>query len=263
MKPRSAAKAPAKKDDGGDGIRLNKYLAQAGVASRRYADLLIQRGKVRVNGKTVRELGTVVSLKDKVDVSGTPIAVRDEPTYLIVHKPVGVMTTMRDPQGRRTVVDLLPKKLPRVVPVGRLDYDTAGILLMTNDGELANRLMHPRFGVDKTYRATITGRLSPENVKQLHDGVVLERYKAAGAKVRVVAVRANISVVDITIHEGRNRQVRDMFEALGHPVQTLVRLRFGPVSLGDLPAGQTRALSAKELAALRRVGTESTEGSTT
>ena len=264
MTRRPSAKAQSNPSSGrGDGIRLNKYLAQAGVASRRYADELIARGKVRVNGKTVRELGTIVSIGDKVDVSGTPVAVRDEPTYLVVHKPVGVMTTMRDPQGRRTIVELVPKKLPRIVPVGRLDYDTAGVLLMTNDGDLANRLLHPRFGVDKTYRATIAGRLSAEDVKHLHDGVTLDEYKASGAKVRVVAVRGNASVVDITIHEGRNRQVRDMFEALGHPVQTLVRLRFGPVSLGDLPVGHTRALTPKELAALRRVGAEATEGSTT
>jgi 23S rRNA pseudouridine2605 synthase len=238
----------------GDGIRLNKYLAQAGVCSRRYADVLIARGKVRVNGKNVRELGTIVQIGDKVDVSGTPVSVREDPIYLAVHKPIGVMTTMRDPQGRRTIVELIPKHLPRIVPVGRLDYDTAGILLMTNDGELANKLLHPRFGVDKTYRATINGRLSDKDVKRLHDGVVMDDFKASGAKVRVVSVRAGYSVVDITIHEGKNRQVRNMFEALGHPVQSLIRLRFGPVSLGDLGLGNTRELTQKELAALQRIG---------
>lgn len=245
--------APKKKQEHGDGVRLNKYISQAGVTSRRHADVLIRYGKVRINGKVVRELGTIVQPGDKVDVSGTPIAIVDEPTYLVLHKPIGVMTTMRDPQGRRTIVELLPKKGPRVVPVGRLDYDTAGVLLMTNDGELANKLLHPRYGVDKTYRATIAGRLSPEDVQKLHDGVTLRAYKASGAKVRVVSVRAGLCVVDITIHEGRNRQVRDMFEALGHPVQTLVRLRFGPISLGDLGLGHCRALTPKELAALRRV----------
>lgn len=220
---------------------------------------MIAHGKVRVNGRTVRELGTLVQPGDKIDVSGTPIAVRSEPTYVVMHKPVGVMTTMRDPQRRRTIVELLPPKGPRVVPVGRLDYDTAGVLLLTNDGELANRLMHPRYGVDKTYRATIAGRLSPDDVKKLHEGVAVEEYKASGAKVRVVSVRAGYSVVDITVHEGRNRQVRKMFEALGHPVQTLVRLRFGPISLGDLGVGRTRALTPRELAALRRVGQESEE----
>lgn len=237
-----------------DGIRLNKYIAQAGIASRRRADTLIAYGKVRVNGKVVRELGTLVMPGDDVDVSGTPIQPLEETIYLVVHKPAGVMTTMRDPQGRRTIVELLPKKLPRIVPVGRLDYDTAGVLLMTNDGALANKLLHPKFGVDKTYRATISGRLSPDDVQALHHGVDLGNYTAAGAKVRVVSVRAAISVVDITIHEGRNRQVREMFEALGHPVLTLVRMRFGPISLGDLGVGRTRELTPRELAALRRIG---------
>jgi len=245
---------PIRKTEKSDGVRLNKYIAQAGVASRRRADDLIKYGKVRVNGKTVRELGTLVFAGDKVDVSGTPIAPQRATIYLVLHKPVGVMTTIRDPQGRRTIVDLLPKNIARVVPVGRLDYDTAGVLLMTNDGELANRLLHPRYGVDKTYRATVSGRLSPEDVKALHEGVVLDNYRAAGAKVRVVSVRSGYSVVDVTIHEGRNRQVRDMFEALGHPVQTLVRLRFGPISLGDLGVGRTRELTPRELSALRRVG---------
>ena len=246
--------APKAKQDTSEGVRLNKYIAQAGVASRRRADELIAYGKVRLNGKVTRELGTLVRAGDRVDVSGTPIAPQKETVYLVLHKPVGVMTTMRDPQGRRTIVELLPKKIARVVPVGRLDYDTAGVLLMTNDGELANRLLHPRYGVDKTYRATIAGRLTPEDVKSIHEGVVLENYTAAGAKIRVVSVRAGYSVVDITIHEGRNRQIREMFEALGHPVQTLVRLRFGPISLGDLGVGRTRDLTPRELSALRRVG---------
>jgi 23S rRNA pseudouridine2605 synthase len=237
-----------------EGTRLNKYIAQAGIASRRRADELIAYGKVRVNGKVVRELGTIVAPGDKVDVSGTPIAPIERTAYLVVHKPAGVMTTMRDPQRRRTVADLIPKGTPRVVPVGRLDYDTAGVLLMTNDGDLANRLLHPRYGVEKTYRATIGGRLSSDDVKRLHDGVALDGgEQAGGAQVRVVAVRAGSSVVDITVHEGRNRLVRRIFEALGHPVQALVRMRFGPIALGDLPVGHTRSLTPRELSALQRV----------
>jgi len=248
----------------GDGTRLNKYIAQAGIASRRRADQLIAYGKVRINGKVVRELGTMVVPGDKVDVSGTPIAPVAEMAYLVVHKPPGVLTTMRDPQGRRTIAQLLPKRSPRIVPVGRLDYDTAGVLLMTNDGELANRLLHPRHGVEKTYRATIVGRLSAEEVKRLNDGVLLDGgEQATGAKLRVVSVRTGTSVVDITIHEGRNRQVRRMFEAVGHPVQALVRLRFGPIALGDLPVGHTRTLSAKELSALRRVASPDGKHSST
>jgi 23S rRNA pseudouridine2605 synthase len=240
-----------------DGTRLNKYIAQAGIASRRRADELIAYGKVRINGKVVRELGTIVAPGDKVDVSGTPITPITQTAYLVVHKPAGVMTTMRDPQGRRTVAELVPKRMPRVVPVGRLDYDTAGVLLMTNDGDLANRLLHPRYGVEKTYRATIAGRLSSDDVKRLHDGVALDDGQAAaGAQVRVVAVRSGSSVVDVTVHEGRNRLVRRIFEALGHPVQALVRLRFGPIALGELPIGHTRALTPKELSALRRVASQ-------
>jgi 23S rRNA pseudouridine2605 synthase len=238
--------------------RLNKYIAQAGIASRRHADDLISRGCVRVNGRVVRELGKVVQSGDRVEVGGKLVA-PDEKTYLMVNKPVGVVTTMRDPEGRRTVAELVPRDLPRVVPVGRLDYDTAGVLLLTNDGGLAHRLLHPRFGVEKTYRATIGGRLSREDVARLQGGMDFDAYKAGRAKVRVVAVRGDRCVVDLSIHEGRNRQVRTMFEALGHPVYALVRLRFGPLSLGNLPTGSVRPLTPKELRELRHVGNDSVE----
>lgn len=236
-----------------DRMRLQKLLAHAGVASRRAAEELIVRGKVRVNGTVVRELGTIVSTVDRIDVSGTPVRLQTEPAYLVMHKPVNVMTTMRDPQGRRTVADLLPKALPRVVPVGRLDYDTSGVLLFTNDGELANVLTHPRFGVEKTYRAVVKGRLLPEEIRRLQSGVLVEEFRAQGAQVKVVAIRRETSVLDISIHEGKNRQVRRMFEAVGHPVVALARLRFGPLRLGDLPPGQTRPLTEKELAQLRNL----------
>ncbi|HLI97670.1 MAG TPA: pseudouridine synthase [Candidatus Baltobacteraceae bacterium] len=239
----------------GERMRLQKFLAHAGVASRRAAEELILRGKVRVNGKVVRELGTSVSTDDRVDVSGTPVRLQSETAYLVMHKPVNVMTTMRDPEGRRTAAELLPKGLPRVVPIGRLDYDTSGVLLFTNDGELANVLTHPRFGVEKTYRVVVKGRLLPEEIKRLQSGVALEEFRAAGARVKVVATRRDSSVLDITIHEGKNRQVRRMFDAVGHPVVALARLRFGPVKLGDLPPGQTRPLTEKELAQLHRYKT--------
>lgn len=234
-------------------MRLQKYLAHAGVASRRAAEELIVRGKVRVNGKTVRELGTIVSTEDRIDVSGTPVRLQEEPSYLLMHKPAGVMTTMHDPEGRRTVASIIPKGLPRVVPVGRLDYDTSGVLLLTNDGELANVLTHPRFGVEKTYRAIVKGRLMPEEFEKLRSGVMLDEFRASGAQLRVVATRRDTSVIDITIHEGKNRQVRRMFDAVGHPVVALARLRFGPLKLGDLPPGQSRPLTAKEVAQLRRL----------
>lgn len=232
-------------------MRLQKLLAHAGVASRRASEELIVRGKVRVNGKTIRELGTIVSTDDRIDVSGTPVKLATQHAYLLMHKPAGVVTTMSDPQGRRTVADLIPKGLPRVVPVGRLDYDTSGVLLLTNDGELANILTHPKFGVEKTYRAAVQGRLQPDDIKKLRDGVLLEEFQAAGAQIRVVATRRDSSVIDLTIHEGKNRQVRRMFEALGHPVLALARLRFGPLRLGDLPPGQSRPLTEREVSHLR------------
>jgi 23S rRNA pseudouridine2605 synthase len=232
-------------------VRLNKFLAQAGVASRRHADELIAAGRVSIDGKAVRELGTLVEPGSEVRVDGTPVAPPEEPTYLLVNKPLGVVTTMRDPQGRRTVADLVAGRA-RVFPVGRLDYNTAGVLLLTDDGELAHRLLHPRFGVDKTYRAEIAGRLSPDEVRRLMAGISLEDGRAAGAKIRVLAVKRDRCVVDVTIHEGRNRQVRRMFETIGHPVLALTRTRFGPLRLGSLAAGHVRALTEKEVEALQR-----------
>jgi 23S rRNA pseudouridine2605 synthase len=221
------------------------------VASRRRSDELIAQGRVRVNGRVVTELGTLVRPGDRVEANGAAVEPPAESTYLLLNKPVGVVTTMRDPQGRRTVADLLPGA-PRVVPVGRLDYATGGALLLTDDGELAHCLLHPRYGVEKTYRAAIAGRLSSDQVRRLNRGILLDEFRASGAKIRVVAAHRERCVVDVTIHEGRNRQVRRMFEALGHPVLELTRTRFGPLRLGGLPAGHLRPLTAKERAALER-----------
>ena len=240
-------------------MRLQKYLAHAGVASRRKAEELIEAGRVSVNGKVVRELGTSVADDDKVEVDRKRVKAAATFTYLVMNKPAGVMTTMRDPQGRRTIVQLLPTGTPRIVPVGRLDYDTSGVLLLTNDGDLAFVLTHPRFGVEKRYRATVHGRLTHDNVAELQRGVRLEEFRASGARLRVVATRREQSVIDLTIHEGKYRQVRRMFEALGHPVTALERLRFGPISLGTLGPGQSRALTGRELAALRTVAAKAAD----
>lgn len=242
-------------------MRLQRYVAHAGVASRRSAEELIARGQVRVNGEIVREPGRQVGDGDVVDIAGIGRAVPAAPQYLVMHKPVGVVTTMHDPQGRRTIASLLPKGGPRIVPVGRLDYDTSGVLLLTNDGDLAHVLTHPRFGVEKTYRAVIRGRLSPEAVRALLAGVQLEDGPAAPAKVRVVAARRDTGVIDISLHEGRNRQVRRMLEAVGHPVLSLVRTRFGPLSLGALAAGETREPTAREISALRAIAGAAEESS--
>jgi pseudouridine synthase len=228
-------------------------LAASGIASRRRSEELIAGGLVRVNGRVVREMGTTVGAGDVVEYAGRIVAPAAEFTYLMLHKPLGVVTTMRDPQRRRTVADVLRRAgvAPGVVPVGRLDYDTAGVLLLTDDGPLAHVLTHPRFGVPKTYRATVRGRLAPAAMAALHEGVRLADGRAEPAQLRVIASRHDTSVVDVTVHEGRNRQVRRMFDAVGHPVLELVRMRFGPVSLGDLPPGEIRPLTERELAALR------------
>ncbi len=232
-------------------MRLQKYLAHAGVASRRRAEEIIARGEVSVNGTVVRELGTSVTETDVVRLRGRRIVLSVEYYYLVLHKPVNVMTTMRDPEGRRTIVSLLPKNVPRVVPVGRLDYDTSGVLLLSNDGELAHVLTHPKFGVEKTYRATLQGRMLREDVQRLREGISFDGVRSAGAQLRVVAVRNGASIIDITIHEGRNRQVRRMFEVLGHPVLGLMRMRFGPLKIGELPVGGVRSATEREIAALR------------
>jgi 23S rRNA pseudouridine2605 synthase len=209
----------------------------------------------------VRELGTSVDDGARVEVDGRVVRPAETRTYVVMHKPAGVMTTMRDPEGRRTVSDLVRAAgvTARVVPVGRLDYDTSGVLLLTDDGEAANVLTHPRFGVEKTYRATLRGRLEPTAVEKILRGVRLEEGRAAPALVRVVAVRRDVSLVDITIHEGRNRQVRRMFEVVEHPVIALTRLRFGPISLGELAPGAVRPATPREVAALHRVVSESRE----
>lgn len=233
-------------------MRLQRYLALAGIASRRASERLIVEGKVRVNGRIVTELGTQVEPTDRIAVDERPVRM-PEREVLVLNKPVGVVTTMRDPQGRRTVNDLLQRRrsgAPRLVPVGRLDFDTSGVLLLTNDGDLAFALTHPRFGVEKVYRATLRGRLEPDAVQRLRRGIVLEGRKTAPAQLRVVAVTRDRSVVDLILHEGRYRQVRRMFDAVGHPLVELSRLRFGPVTLGSLRPGQTRELTQSERKAL-------------
>jgi 23S rRNA pseudouridine2605 synthase len=201
----------------------------------------------------VRELGTSVEAVDVVEFGGRIVAPALEPAYIVMNKPLGVVTTMRDPEGRRTIADVLQGHAleRRVVPVGRLDYDTAGVLLLTDDGGLAHVLTHPRFGVEKTYRAMLRGRLTMEQIAALQRGMKLDDGPAQPARLRVVATRRGASSVDVTIHEGRNRQVRRMFEELGHPVIGLTRLRFGPIGLGTLGPGEIRYANAREVSALR------------
>jgi 23S rRNA pseudouridine2605 synthase len=234
-------------------MRLQRYLAASGVASRRRSEELIVAGLVKVNGRVIRELGTSVLENDVVEFGGKIVAPAHEAAYIVMNKPYGVVTTMRDPEGRRTIAEVLRRHdfTRRVVPVGRLDYDTDGVLLLTDDGGLAHILTHPRFGVEKTYRATLRGRLTPRQVADMQRGMKLDDGPAEPAKLRVVTASRGTSSVDVTIHEGRNRQVRRMFEELGHPVVGLTRLRFGPIGLGDLAPGEIREATSREVSALR------------
>ena len=225
-------------------MRLNAYLARTGVASRRGADELIKTGRVRVNG--VRgELNTFVEQGDVVDLDGR-LLVPQELAYVLLHKPPGVVTTARDPHGRPTVVGLVEHEA-RVLPVGRLDADTTGALLLTNDGELAHRLAHPRYEVDKVYEAEVEGKPSDEALAALEAGVELDDGRTAPARVR----RLGPSRIELTIHEGRKHQVKRMLEAVGHPVRRLHRSRYAGLTVDGLEPGAWRELTAAEVAALR------------
>ena len=221
-------------------MRLNAYLARAGVASRRGADELIKAGRVRVNGD-VGQLNTFVSSGDRVELDGRSL----EPqrlAYVLLHKPAGVVTTAKDPRGRKTVVDLVRHEA-RVVPVGRLDADTTGALLLTNDGELAHRLAHPRYGVEKVYEAEVEGVPDDSALERLRTGVELDDGRTAPAKVR----RLGPGRIELTLHEGRKHQVKRMCAAVGHPVQRLHRSRYADLTLAGLSAGNWRELTADEV----------------
>jgi 23S rRNA pseudouridine2605 synthase len=227
------------------GERLQKVLARAGFGSRRACEELIAAGRVLVNGAVV-PLGRRVEVEhDQIEVDGIPVSVRTGLVYYLLNKPRGVVTTASDPQGRPTVVELLPLE-PRVFPVGRLDADTEGLLLLTNDGELTHRLTHPSFGVEKEYLAEVEGQPAPADVRRLREGIELDDGPTAPARAALVAP----NVLRLTIHEGRNRQVRRMCAAVGHPVVRLVRTRIGPVAERDLKPGEWRPLTLAELRAL-------------
>ncbi|TLM97438.1 MAG: rRNA pseudouridine synthase, partial [Actinobacteria bacterium] len=217
-------------------MRLQKFLARAGAASRRGSEDLMTAGRVQVNGVTVTELGAKVDpAVDRVTVDGIAVALADSAVYFALHKPRGVVTTMSDPQGRPTVASLVPlAENPGLFPVGRLDADTTGLLLFTTDGELSHRLLHPRWKVPKTYRAIVDGTPEPADVNVLREGVALDDGMTAPAQVRKVELRDTTTLMEITITEGRKRQVRRMFSAVGHPVIELERVSFGPLLLGRL-----------------------------
>jgi pseudouridine synthase len=227
-------------------VRLNAYLARSGLASRRASDELIKAGRVRVNGEAGR-LDTFVEPGDVVEVDGRPVAPQ-ELAYVLLHKPAGVLTTARDPGGRPTVLELVDHDA-RVVPVGRLDQDTTGALLLTNDGKLAHRLAHPRYEVDKVYVADVEGRPSDDAIARLEAGVELDDGMSAPAAVH----RLGPSRLELTLHEGRKHQVKRMCEAVGHPAVRLHRSRYAGLDLAGLDAGAWRELTESEVSALRRL----------
>jgi 23S rRNA pseudouridine2605 synthase len=221
-------------------MRLNAFLARAGVASRRRADELIKAGRVKVNGEP-GELNTVVGARDRVEVDGEAVE-RQRLRYVLLHKPAGVVTTARDPRGRPTVVELVPAE-PRVVPVGRLDVDTTGALLLTNDGQLAHRLAHPRYGVEKTYVADVEGDPDEGTLQRLRDGLQLDDGRTAPAGAR----RLGPGRVELVLHEGRKHQVKRMLAAVGHPVTRLHRSEYAGLTLGGLEPGECRELEPSEV----------------
>jgi 23S rRNA pseudouridine2605 synthase len=241
-------------NDSASNTRLQKVLSQAGVASRRAAEKLIAEGRVSVNGKTILTMGVKVDpQKDDVRVDGSRVKTAARPRYILLYKPAGYVTTRSDPQRRRTVLDLLQGVRDYVYPVGRLDYDTEGPLLLTNDGDLAARLTHPRHGVARTYEARVAGMPDREAIDRLRTGIPLDGHRTLPAEAVLLneGRRDREGVIRLTIREGRNRQVRRMCEAVGHPVQTLRRTRFGPIADRHLKPGQWRELSAPEIAALK------------
>jgi pseudouridine synthase len=231
--------------------RLQKVMAHAGVASRRKSEGIIAEGRVEVNGQTVTEMGTKVDpAQDVIKVDGEVIT-KEERVYILLYKPVGYITSVEDPRGRKTVLDLIDGVDQRIYPVGRLDYNSSGILLLTNDGELTYILTHPSNMIDKPYLAKVKGELGSEDVEKLKNGVELEDGLTAPAKIQIREKIEYETEFSLTIHEGRNRQVRRMCDVVGHPVKSLKRTFFGPLTLEGLSTGEFRYLSEKEIEILK------------
>ncbi len=231
-------------------VRLQKFLANAGIASRRKAEELIVAGRVRKNGEVVKELGTKVVPEDVVEVDGRPVHAATM-VWIALHKPAGYLTSRGDPQGRHTIYELLPPEYRGLFYVGRLDFDTEGLILLTNDGDGAHRMQHPRYEVRRIYEVVVEGVVSSETRDRLLAGVELEDGPARALRAKVVASSAIETTLQVTLAEGRKREVRRLFAAVGHPVQRLKRVSFGPIELGDLKSARWRLLDAREIAALR------------
>lgn len=240
-------------------MRINKYIAHAGIASRRKAEELIKKGLVTINGQVVRELATVVKSGDKVEVEGTPIY-NEEKVYYLLNKPRGVISSVSDDKGRKTVIDLLPTVKERIYPVGRLDWDTSGLLILTNDGDFTDKMIHPRNEIDKVYLARVKGIATKENLRPLTKGVVIDGKKTKPARYTILKVDAakERSLVELVIHEGRNHQVKKMFESVGLLVDKLSRTQFGTLDLTGLRPGEYRRLNKKEISQLHNAAVNKT-----
>lgn len=235
-------------------VRLQKYIASTGLASRRKAEELIAQGKVKVNGKTIREQGVKVDTQsDVVEVNGQTIEPEKKKYYILLNKPAGYITTTSDELGRQTVMELVSDISARIYPVGRLDVETEGLLFMTNDGTFANTLTHPRHGIEKEYLVYARGVMMPAALNKLKRGVALEDFVTKPAEVELIRIERNVSVVKIKIHEGKNRQVRRMFETVGHEVLYLQRTQVGPIMLGNVPLGKWRHLKKAEIQRLMKL----------
>lgn len=228
--------------------RLQKIIAMKGYCSRRKAEELIQKGKVKVNGEIVTTMGYKASVNDFIEVEGNPLNDVEDKVYYLLNKPRGVVTTSNDEKGRKTVVDLIDTK-KRIYPVGRLDYDTTGLIILTNDGELTNYLIHPKNNIEKVYIAKIKGIITKEEVKKLCNGVFIDGYKTSKAKAKILKIdkKKNSSVIELIIHEGKNHQVKKMFEAIGHEVLKLKRESIAFLTLDGVKSGDYRELSVKEV----------------
>ena len=234
-------------------MRLQKYLALSGVASRRTAEKMIADGRVTVDGEVITEMGVQVEIGQDIRVDGKLVTPEPEKKYIMYHKPAGEVTTASDPEGRATVLDKFRDYPGRLYPVGRLDYDSEGLLLLTNDGDLTERMLHPSMEVEKTYLARVSNELTIEEARRLERGVMVDGRRTARAKVKILGAKGLYTDILVTIHEGRNRQVRKMVEQVGHQVVMLRRIRFGPLKLEDLPRGMWRELTEEELRELSRL----------
>lgn len=234
-------------------MRLQKYLATCGVASRRASEKMIAEGRVSVDGVVITEMGTQVEEGQRVCVDGKPVTPEAQKHYLMYHKPAGEVTTVHDPEGRATVLDRFKDYPVRLYPVGRLDYDSEGLLLLTNDGDLTERMLHPSREVEKVYLARVSNVVTPAEADRLERGVMVDGRMTSHAKAKILSQQNLFTDMLITIHEGRNRQVRKMVEQIGHQVVLLRRIRFGPLKLGELPRGMWRPLTEAELQQLREL----------